>query len=252
MAWDMLTRCEIQHLGDSALIVSWPGCGAEQASQNVLWLQHTVQLDSAQVHSDQLPGANPFEGSVPAAESLTLYYNPLRHSWKEIQLWLQTVLQGTELIPKYSPRILEIPVCYGHDFAPDLPELAQSCGLSTDAVVRLHSQAEYRVQMIGFSPGFPYLAGLPDQLVTPRKRVPRLKVPAGSVAIGGRQTGIYSMETPGGWNIIGRTPVRLFRPEQDTPCLLAAGDIVRLRAIRIEEFSDCVERVVLPTEFKKR
>jgi inhibitor of KinA len=106
--------------------------------------------------------------------------------------------------------------------------------------------------MIGFSPGFPYLAGLPDQLVTPRKRVPRLKVPAGSVAIGGRQTGIYSMETPGGWNIIGRTPVRLFRPEQDTPCLLAAGDIVRLRAIRIEEFSDCVERVVLPTEFKKR
>ena len=110
--------------------------------------------------------------------------------------------------------------------------------MSTDDVVRIHSNADYVVQMIGFSPGFPYLAGLPPELQTPRRASPRLKVPMGTVAIGGSQTGIYSLETPGGWNIIGRTPVRLFDPQREPSCLLRSGDAIRFVVIGREQFDE--------------
>ena len=134
-------------------------------------------------------------------------------------------------------RRVEIPVCYGGDFGPDLAVVAAHTGIAAAEVVARHTGAEYLVQAIGFAPGFPYLGGLPANLVTPRRATPRPRVPAGSVGIGGSQTGIYSLETPGGWNLIGRTPRVLFDPARAEPALLRAGDCVVFQSIRAEEFA---------------
>jgi inhibitor of KinA len=145
------------------------------------------------------------------------------------------VYQGTALAvpqpsgPKgFSPcRTVEIPVRYGGDFGPDLAGVARHAGISPERVVELHSSALYLVHFLGFSPGFPYLGGLPPELATPRLEVPRRLAPAGSVAIGGSHAGIYPMDSPGGWRIVGRTPLRLFDDAATPPALLAMGDHVR-------------------------
>ena len=124
-------------------------------------------------------------------------------------------------------RYIEIPVTYGGEAGPDLAEVARHSGLSDKQVVELHASVDYVVWFIGFQPGFPYLGSLPEQLHTPRRAEPRLLVPAGSVGIGGSQTGIYPLSTPGGWQLIGRTSVSLFDPKREEPILLRAGDTVR-------------------------
>ncbi|MFN2508231.1 MAG: 5-oxoprolinase subunit PxpB [Chthoniobacterales bacterium] len=140
-------------------------------------------------------------------------------------------------------RALEIPVCYEPEFAPDLALVAEHANLTEAEVVRRHSSAHYRVQCVGFTPGFPYLSGLPPELATPRRATPRKWVPPGSVAIAGRQSGIYPAASPGGWNVIGRAPLRLFDPQENPPALLQAGDRVRFRAITWEEFETAVAAV---------
>jgi KipI family sensor histidine kinase inhibitor len=131
---------------------------------------------------------------------------------------------------------IEIPVVYGGTHGPDLGDVARRARISPDEVIRLHSEAEYVVGAVGFSPGFGYLIGLPDELATPRRQTPRIRVPAGSVAIGGAQTGVYPVETAGGWNLIGRTPVAMFDPWRDDPFLLRTGDIVRFRPVGRSSF----------------
>src|SRR4051794_16910297 len=135
-----------------------------------------------------------------------------------------------------SVREIEVPVCYEDEYAPDLGEVAQRAGLSLYEVARHHSAAIYRVSCVGFTPGFPYLSGLPPELATPRRASPRKEIPAGAVAIGGTQTGIYPRKSPGGWNIIGRAPLRLFDVERNPPALFQAGDDVRFRKISRDEF----------------
>lgn len=157
-------------------------------------------------------------------------------SFSDVVQTIEKVLLDAESTPEASPRLIELPVCFDAKLAPDIGEVAETHGLSPDELVRRFCAAEYFVRMIGFSPGFPYLSGLPLELATPRRSSPRLKVPQGSVAIGGGQAGIYSQETPGGWNVIGRTPVRLFRAELSQPCLLTAGDQVRFLQIHAEQF----------------
>jgi inhibitor of KinA len=133
-------------------------------------------------------------------------------------------------------RTVEIPVCYDPKFALDLEHVARHAQISPSEVVELHSAADYRVHCLGFTPGFPYLAGLPKKLATPRRVTPRKEIPGGSVAIGGAQAGIYPQRSPGGWNVIGRTPLRLFDPQKDPPALLRSGDRVRFRPIKQDEF----------------
>jgi inhibitor of KinA len=135
-----------------------------------------------------------------------------------------------------SSRSIEIPVCYDPEFAFDLDRVAEHTKLSGREIVDLHSKAEYRVACIGFVPGFTFLTGLPKNLATPRRDVPRKEIPAGSVGIGGTQTGIYPLRSPGGWNLIGRTPQKLFDASKNPPTLLHPGDRVRFRAITREEF----------------
>jgi len=140
-----------------------------------------------------------------------------------------------------ASRGIEIPVCYDPEFAPDLDDVVRHAEISATEVVDLHSTAEYRVACIGFVPGFPFLAGLPKKLATPRRETPRKEIPPGSVGIGGAQTGIYPLRSPGGWNLIGRTPLKLFDPTKNPPALLRAGDHVRFRAITREEFESLRE-----------
>lgn len=129
-------------------------------------------------------------------------------------------------------RLVEIPVVYGGEVGPDMAYVAEKTGLAPEEIIALHTAPTYVVYMIGFLPGFPYMGGLDPRLATPRLATPRLKIPAGSVGIGGQQTGVYSLESPGGWAVIGRTPLTLFDPMRDEPCLLLAGDRVRFVAMK--------------------
>ena len=190
--------------------------------------------------------AKPLAGLVECAAanaSVTVLYDPVRllkkgglSPYERICEWIEA-RAATAGPPEPAPgREMFVPVCYGGEFGPDLAAVGAEHGLSSDEVVALHSGAEYRVSAVGFTPGFPYLAGMPARLHTPRRKTPRVRVAAGSVAIGGAQTGIYSFETPGGWNLIGWTPWRLFNPHAQRPALLQVGDRVRFQPIGPEEF----------------
>ncbi len=163
----------------------------------------------------------------PAFASILIDFDPRRWDHNQVEQLVRARFSQIESGPAEAARTVEIPVFYGGASGPDLEEVARHTGLAPAEVVRLHAGAGYLVYFLGFSPGFPYLGGLPPNLATPRLAAPRSRVPAGSVAIGGSQTGVYPTESPGGWRIIGRTPLRLFDLEADPPALLRAGDHVR-------------------------
>jgi inhibitor of KinA len=174
---------------------------------------------------------------VPTFSSVTVYYDPLAvGNYEEMCEWLRTELERVEQVEAPPSRTVVIPVCYGGEFGPDLEEVARFHGMTEEEVIAIHAQGRYRVYMIGFSPGFAYLGGLSPKIATPRRATPRTRVPAGSVGIAGSQTGVYPLATPGGWQIIGRTPLALFRPVHDEPSLLRAGDIVQFRPITEDEY----------------
>ncbi|KDE48145.1 kinase inhibitor [Geobacillus sp. CAMR12739] len=193
-----------------------------------------VHQTAARLQAERKEG---IEEIVPAFSSLTIYYDPLMIDYIGIGAWLRKNIRRSEQAVRRSARTVVIPVCYGGEFGPDLPDVARFHGMTEDEVVALHSAGRYRVYMIGFSPGFAYLGGLSPRLATPRRPVPRTKVPAGSVGIAGGQTGVYPLATPGGWQLIGRTPLKLFDPHREKPSLLAAGDIVAFQPIGADEFA---------------
>jgi inhibitor of KinA len=174
---------------------------------------------------------------VPAYTGLAVHYDPVAVGrtrpargimpYDLIRRQVVDVLDAADAEPEAPGPVVDIPVRYGGENGPDLDYVARHAGMSAAEVVALHASIEYTVYMIGFTPGFPYLGGLPAQLATPRRASPRQAVPAGSVGIAGSQTGVYPLSTPGGWQIIGRTDARLFRPELDPPTLLRLGDRVR-------------------------
>ena len=177
---------------------------------------------------------------VPTYTSIYVYYDPLKLSYQEV---LDAIKPFLSAEPKEEkPRIVEIPTVYGGEFGPDIEFVAQHNGLTIDDVIEIHSKPLYRVYMLGFTPGFAYLGGMDERIATPRLEKPRLKVPAGSVGIAGKQTGIYPVESPGGWRLIGRTPLRLFTPEKDPPTLLQPGDYVKFVPISEEEFWEIHKR----------
>jgi len=133
-------------------------------------------------------------------------------------------------------KVIEIPVCYGGSFGPDLEIVAKHHHLTPEQVIHIHSKPKYLVHMIGFAPGFPYLGGLNEEIATPRRQSPRVKIPAGSVGIAGNQTGVYPIESPGGWQIIGRTPVKLFNPHKTPPTLLQTGNYITFKPISRKEY----------------
>lgn len=175
---------------------------------------------------------------VPAPASVTVFYEP--SCWPNMdQLCdqIREIAGRAPTVAEVAPNSLEIPVCYEQTFAPDLAKVAKRAGFSEAEVIALHNGADYVVQAVGFSPGFPYLGGLPERLHTPRLATPRTGVPAGSVGIGGNLTGVYPLATPGGWNLIGRSPMALFDLAATWPAKLRVGDRVRFKPITREEFA---------------
>lgn len=226
----------IESMGDSAAIVKF--------SQNISLDIH-LKIKTLSEYLSRFPFKGMIE-YVPAFVTFTVFYNPIevmRNSEDKTMLpfsivkeKLKNIIYNLEDNIKDTPRIVEIPVCYGDEFGPDLNFVAEYNNLSVEEVIEIHSKCENRVYMIGFAPGFPYLAGMSDKIATPRRKTPRLVIPEGSVGIAGNQTGVYPISTPGGWQLIGKTPIDLFKPESDIPTLLRAGDIVKFKEISRKEY----------------
>lgn len=215
----MSLKPEIVPLGDSALLVR---------------LGNEIDLKTnARVHElAALLAVSPLTGvveTVPAYSTLLLHYDPLLRTWAEIRAWVQEKLEQMGETSHRTPRRHEVPVRYGGEYGVDLGFVADYHHLHVEDVVRIHSEKIYTVYMMGFTPGFPYMGKVSDAIVTPRLETPRTRVPAGTVAIAGSQTGIYPIDSPGGWRLIGRTSLRLFDPQSPSPFLFAPGDEVRLR-----------------------
>jgi KipI family sensor histidine kinase inhibitor len=249
---------ELYPLGDQGIVVRFGDQWEEQVNERVQRLKRLLEND---------PPLG-FMELVPSYATLTVYYHPWPiysafrwdeedgvgpYEWMHEQLLerIQRIepneltkqteqtghmaMVGRQAETETEGRTVTIPVTYGGEWGPDLAEVAERAGLSVEEAISLHASVEYHVAMIGFAPGFPYLAGLPNRLASPRKATPRHAVPAGSVGIAGVQTGIYPLSSPGGWQLIGRTSEILFDPYRNPPSLLAPGDRVRFIPIRSGE-----------------
>ncbi|MBW1732198.1 MAG: 5-oxoprolinase subunit PxpB [Deltaproteobacteria bacterium] len=182
---------------------------------------------------------NPIEGLleiVPAYRSFLIIYNPLKIDLFMIKTKMEALKKKIGKIKIPEPKTVEIPVVYGGKYGPDMEWVAQYHKISIEQVIQLHTGTTYQVYMIGFMPGFPYMGELPEGLATPRRETPRTVIPQGSVAIAQTQTGIYPAESPGGWQILGRTPLKLFNPLHSPPTLLEMGDLVQFFSIGEEVF----------------
>lgn len=216
-------------LGDSAVVVALGAEPDEAALRRVRALAEDMQRDCPAGVRDV----------VPAFAQVTVFYDATQiGSYAGLCAELAARVERTEarLISRKG-RLVEIPVCYGGEYGADLGELAMRAQLSEAAVIALHAGADYLVEAVGFAPGFAYLGGLPEKIHTPRRATPRTGVPAGTVGIGGAQTGVYPLATPGGWNLIGRTPLRLFDTGREEASLLRTGDRVKFRAISAGELA---------------
>jgi inhibitor of KinA len=232
-------------LSENAVVIKF----GEQISTDV---HQWVRQVSAYFTEHQVEGVTEI---VPAFTTVTVYYDPFQLARNSTGKWdvksspfekICTILENilSSLRHTASPQGKEviIPVCYGEEFGPDLEEVARFNQLTPEEVIHIHTSGHYLVYMIGFVPGFAYLGGLSEKIATPRKASPRLRIPAGSVGIAGMQTGVYPIESPGGWQLIGRTPIPLFRPHHPQPSLLQIGDFVRFQAITKEEYQYLQER----------
>jgi KipI family sensor histidine kinase inhibitor len=184
---------------------------------------------------------------VPTYRSLLITYDPLVIGTAALEEAIEQVERGLSAAPAPSPRVLLVPTAYGGDFGPDLPFVASHNGLTEDEVVRIHAGTDYLVYMMGFSSGFPYLGGMSKRIATPRLTTPRTAIPAGSVGIAQTQTGIYPVQSPGGWQLIGRTPVVLFDERRQPPVLVEAGDYIRFVPISPREYEEVAAAIAAGT-----
>lgn len=220
-------------LGDKGLLIEFEEAIRLEANEQVRAL--TQGIEAARITGIQ--------EVVPAYRSLLVYYDPLTITFADLCLRIREIESKLRRLELPKPRLFHLPVCYGREMGPDLHDVAEYNGLSEEEVISLHSGAVYLVYMIGFLPGFPYLGGMSPQIATPRLPEPRTKIPAGSVGIAGDQTGVYPIESPGGWRIIGRTPIRLYTPEKDPPVLLALGDRVKFFPVSPQEYQQIRAKV---------
>jgi KipI family sensor histidine kinase inhibitor len=220
----------VELASDSALFISFADVISPTANRRVISLFNAIhRLRDTRIHNLH-----------PAYSSLLIDFDPLRLTHQELENLLAPLLAESDS-PNSEVRQMEIPICYEPEFAPDLAEVSERSRLTSTQVVEIHSAANYVVYFLGFSPGFAYLGELPAQLQVPRLATPRKNVHAGSVGIAGAQTGIYPNDSPGGWQLIGRTPLRMFDPAGIPPSRLQPGDRVRFRRIDSAEFESLAE-----------
>lgn len=223
-----MSDVRISPVGDRALM-------AEFGSVIDPQINDQVQALAQKIRQTGLDGVKEL---VPTFCSLMIYYDPLRLNYGELAQKVRELSENLSTGAKSKKRILQIPCCYGSHFGPDLSDLEKHSGLTRDEIIFLHSSACYRVYMLGFLPGFVYLGGLDKSLEMPRLPVPRVKIPTGAVGIGGSQTGVYPMESPGGWRLIGGTPVDFYDPDREQPVLCQAGDYIQFVPINSSDYYD--------------
>ncbi len=230
---------KIEPMGDRCLMVEF---GQRVDPQ----INRTVHAFAGQLLAEPIDGVTDV---VPAFTTVAVHYRPealaepggreLPH--RRLTRILEAMLARGVASRSGEQRTVEIPVCYGGEFGPDLDEVAARCALAPEQVIELHCASAHVVYMLGFAPGFPYMGGLDPKLAMPRRSTPRVRIPAGTIAIAREQSAVYTFETPGGWNLIGRTPLALFTPRSDPPTLLQPGDRVRFVPISREAFDAAVE-----------
>lgn len=218
---------DITIAGDSALNLEFSDTIAPETST-------IIRMAADNLSADPISGIIEL---VPTFCSLMVYYDPLIIRCNQLVERLYGKLHDLGTADLSVRRIIHIPVCYGGDFGPDLRTVAQHAHLSCDEVIRIHSSRDYLIDMLGFLPGFAYLGGLDERLHTPRLATPRTRIEAGSVGIGGTQTGVYPLPSPGGWQIIGRTPLRPYDPAREKPILYEAGEYLRFEPISAAEYA---------------
>jgi len=226
MSSNLYAQARFRIAGDSGLLVEY-GDGIDP------------EVNARVRAMDMVLASHPLGGVrevVPTYRSLLILYDPLQTDPDQLSQELVGLESRLDEITIPPPDTVEIPVCYGGDHGPDIEHIAQATGLTVAEIVRLHSETVYSIYMIGFTPGFCFLGGLPDELHTPRLETPRMRVPAGSVGIANAQTGIYPLTSPGGWQLIGRTPLRLFAPEKESPFIYKTGDRIRFVPITPERY----------------
>ena len=214
--------------GDLALVVELGDAISTEINRKVRSLTDALEEGS-------IPGVFDF---LPTYRSVLVYYDPLIVTSGEVQDGIERLLQSAEVTDTGMRHVVHIPTLYGGEMGPDIAFVAEHNGIDEQEVIRIHSGADYLVYMMGFSPGFAYLGGLDERLATPRLQSPRTEIPAGAVGIAETQTGVYPMASPGGWQLIGRTPLKLFDPTRERPVLLGAGDYVRFVPIESREAYD--------------
>jgi KipI family sensor histidine kinase inhibitor len=217
--------------GDSALVLELSDAIEAECNRKIISIIRSVE---------KIEG---IKEVVPTYRSILVYYDPLVTNFFGLKDKLNEAYKNTEIKSGGRVRTFTIPVCYGDDFGPDLKFVADHNGLSEEEVIKIHGSADYLVYMIGFMPGFTYLGGMDERIATPRLEKPREKIPAGSVGIAGKQTGIYPLDSPGGWRIIGRTPVKMYDPESENPVPIRAGDTMRFKRIGEKEYEKIKEEI---------
>ncbi len=213
--------------GESCLVVEFADEISREANVRLQNLRRVLEAKN-------IPGVREL---VATYRSLSVYVDPLALRVEEVRPLIESLLSGPGTQAEEGRRVVVLPVCYGGEHGPDMDSVARHTGLDPAEVVRRHTANDCYCFMLGFTPGFPYLGGMDEKLETPRLKEPRTLIPPGSVGIAGKQTGVYSVASPGGWQLIGRTPVILYNPaKKDSPCLLEAGEWVRFRAVAEDEY----------------
>lgn len=220
--------------GDSAVIVEFENQINEE-------INHAVTSYVQILNKNRING---IVDIVPTFCSVMIQYDPAFISYTELTKKLQLLFHSDNTIDLNERRMIEIPVCYGGKYGPDLGFVASHAGLSEEEVIKIHSSKKYLIYMLGFLPGFPYLGELDPRIFTPRLSKPRLQIWAGSVGIGGEQTGLYPLDSPGGWQIIGTTPVEPYKPDRNPPIIYEAGDYIRFIPIDEKTFVTTKEMVL--------
>ncbi len=223
----------IKPAGDCAIAVEFKNEISEEVNNRVAILK-------ASIENSRVIG---MLECIPTYRSLTVRYNPCEISFEELGKRINEFMEKAGSSAEAVAKVYVVPVCYGGEFGPDLDNVGSINAMSDEEVIKIHVSVDYRIYMLGFTPGFPYLGGLNESIATPRLKQPRTKIYAGSVGIAGKQTGIYPIDSPGGWQIIGRTPLRLFDIDRKDPILLEAGNYIRFKAIDHEEYQRIVEAV---------
>lgn len=212
--------------GDSALNMEFGNSISEEINKKIRAMTSAVEMKEVYGIMEL----------VPTYRSLMIHYDPLKVDFYELVNTLKKIEENVDNIKLPAPEVIEVPILYGGDWGPDIENVARYNNISVEEVVEIHTSKEYLIFMLGFTPGFPYLGGMDTRIAAPRLQTPRTRIPGGSVGIAGEQTGIYPVSSPGGWQLIGSTPIKLFDPHRENPILLKSGNYIKFKSINEEEY----------------